>query len=66
MVAFAVFEGVADHSLHAFASVDVFLDRDLVRCALLEYAAGVNVNALSVLTYHDKINVFGFDPFERA
>src|SRR5258707_8131400 len=45
LVTFAVFEGVTDHSLYAFAGVDVFLHCDLVRRALLEYAAGVNVDA---------------------
>ena len=66
LVTFAVFEGVTNHSLYAFAGVDVFLHCDLVRRALLEYAAGVNVDALGVFAHHDKINVDGFDSFQRT
>ena len=66
LVTFAIFEGVADHPLHALAGVDVFLHGDLVRRALLEDAAGIDVDALGVFAHHDEINVLGLDAFQRT
>ena len=41
LVAFAIFEGIADHALHPFPRIDVFLYRNFIRRALLEDAAGI-------------------------
>ena len=65
-MALAIFEGIADHALHAFARVDVFLNRDLIRRALLEYAPGIDVNAFGVFAHHDEIDVPGLNSFQRA
>ena len=62
----AVFERVADDALDAFAGVDVFLDRDLVRRVLLKDSAGIGVNAFRVFADDDKIHVLGLDAFQRA
>ena len=55
----AVFEGVADHALHAFAGVYVFLDRNFVGSALLEVAADVDVNAFGVFAETTKSTSLG-------
>ena len=65
-VTLAIFEGVADDALDTFASVDVFLSCDLVRCSLLEDAAGIGVNAFSVFAEHDEIDILGLDTFQRT
>ena len=65
-VTFAIFKGVADDPLHALAGVDVFLHGDLVRRALLEDAAGIDVDALGIFADHDEIDVLGLDAFQRT
>ena len=62
----AVFEGVADDALDAFAGVDVFLNRDLVGRALLENSAGIGVDAFGVFADDDEIHVLWLDAFQRA
>jgi len=52
-------EGRADDALDALAGVHVLVDRDLVRRALLEVAADVDVDALRVLPEHDHVAVLG-------
>ena len=66
LVTFAIFEGIADHPLHALAGVDVLLHGHLVRRALFEDAAGIDVNALGIFAHYHEINVPWFDAFERA
>ncbi len=63
-VTLAIFEGVADDALDAFARVDVFLGGDLVGRSLLEDAAGIGVNAFGVFAKHDEVDVFGLDSFQ--
>src|SRR5579862_4998282 len=66
LVAFAIFEGVADDSLNAFAGVDVFLHRDLIRRTLLEDATRVDVDPFGVFAHDYEIQVLGLDSFQRA
>ncbi len=66
LVAFAIFEGVADHALYTRSRVDVFLDCDLIRRALFEDAPGIDVRAFGVFADHDKVNVPGLDCFQRT
>src|SRR5215471_19558946 len=56
-VRLAVFEGVTNDALYAFASVDVFLRGDLVGSSLFEDAARVGVNAFGVFAQNNKVNV---------
>src|SRR5690242_3258085 len=42
-VPFCILERIADDALNPFAGVDVFLDRNLVRSALLESSANTDV-----------------------
>src|SRR6266550_3301387 len=53
-----VFERITDNALDAFAGVDVLLNGNLVRRALLEKPANANVEALRVFTEHHQANVF--------
>src|SRR5258708_15486635 len=62
----AVFERIADDALDTFSRIDVFLNGDLIRCALLENSAGIGVNAFRVFADHDKINILRLDAFQRA
>ena len=62
----AVFEGVADNALDAFAGIDVFLRGDLVGSSLLEDAASIGVNPLGVFAEDDEIDVLRFDSLQRA
>jgi len=65
-VPLTVVEGEADDALDAFSSVDVLLDCNLVFGSLLEDAAGVGIDAFSVLAQNDEIDVFRFDALERT
>ena len=65
-MAFGIFKRKADYALHALPGVDVFLYRDLIGRALLEYTARVGVNAFGVFTDHDEVNVLRLDALERA
>src|ERR1700678_806993 len=56
-VALTILEGVADDALPTFAGVDVLLNRDFIRRALLENPAGIGVDALGVLADDDKIYI---------
>src|SRR5215470_8004257 len=52
-----VVEGVANDPLDSLPGVHVFLDGDLVRCALLEEAADANVQPFRVLAKHHYADV---------
>src|ERR1700678_542124 len=65
-VLLAVFEGVADDAFDAFARVDVFLDRYLVRRALLEDSACVGVDAFRVLADHNEVHILWLDALQRT
>ena len=49
-------EGVPLDAFHAFARVDVLLDRDLVRGAALELAADAHVGSFGVFPNHHQID----------
>ncbi len=65
-VALAIFEGIADDALDALARVDVFLNRDLIRRALLEDSARIGVDALGVFADDDEIHILRLDAFQRT
>ena len=65
-VLLAIFEGVADDALDAFARVDVFLRGDFIGRSLLENAAGIGVDALRIFAEHDEVHVFGLDSLQRT
>ena len=62
----AIFEGVADDALDAFARIDVFLGGDFVGSSLLEDAAGIGVNAFGIFAEDDEVDVFRLDSFQRT
>ena len=49
-------ERVSLDTLHAFARVDVLLDRDLVRGSALELAADAHIGSFGVFPNHDQID----------
>jgi hypothetical protein len=52
-------EGVADAALDTLARVHTGLEGHLIRCVLLEEAAGACVHAFGVLPHNDEVDVGG-------
>ena len=59
-----VLKGVPDDPLDSLAGVDVLLDRDLVRGALLEDPPHADVQTLRVLAEHHEVDVAGGASFQ--
>src|SRR5690349_20775103 len=60
----AILEGVANNPLDTFSCIDVFLDCHLVGRALLEHSAGIDINALRILTDDNEIHIARVDSFQ--
>src|SRR5271165_2609085 len=60
-VALTIFKCIADDALHAFARIDVFLNRDLIRSALFENSSGIAVAAFRALADDHEIHIFRLD-----
>jgi hypothetical protein len=60
-----VAERRADDALDAFARVDIFVDRDLVRAAAAQLAADARVDTLGILAKNYEIDVSGAAPAKR-
>src|SRR6185437_11443781 len=59
----AILVRIANNSLHAFAGVDVFLDRNFVGSSLFEHAAGVGVHAFGIFAEDHEIHILWFNAF---
>ena len=66
LIVLRILEGITDHTLHARARVNVFLDRHLIGGSLLKHSAQIAVNSLRVFADHDEVDVARLHSFQRT